>query len=87
MLPQRDLTDQQKSELCDISKRCHSVLEELNKKLNEFKELDTKTRSLYGKPQRVWKRLKWDQNDIDRFRSRVGSNILLFNTFLGRISR
>jgi hypothetical protein len=87
VLPERDLTGQQQTELGDVIKRCHSVLKELDKKLNEFKELDAGAKSLDGQPRRVWKRFKWDQKDIEGFRSRIGSKISLLNTFLGRVSR
>lgn len=87
VLPERDLTNQQLNELCDIIRRCRGVLEELNKKLIEFKELDVGRKSSDGKPRRAWKRFKWDQEDIDGLRRRIASNISLFNTFLGRVSR
>jgi peptidoglycan hydrolase CwlO-like protein len=87
ILPERDLTSQQQTELGDIIKRCRDVLGDLDKILDKFKELDTSAKGLDGKPRRVWKRFKWDQKDIDEFRSRIASNILLFNTFLGRVSR
>ena len=87
ILPERDLTGQQQTELGDIIKRCRSVLEGLDKLLNKFKELDISAKGSDGKPRRVWERFKWDQRDIDEFRGRIASNILLFNTFLGRVSR
>jgi peptidoglycan hydrolase CwlO-like protein len=87
ILPARDLTSQQQTELGEIVKHCQSVLEELNKILNKFKELDPVAKGLDGKPRRVWKRFKWDQKDINELRSRISSNILLLNTFLGRVSR
>jgi peptidoglycan hydrolase CwlO-like protein len=83
----RDLTSQQQAELGEIVKHCQSVLEELNKISNKFKELDPVAKGLDGKPRRVWKRFKWDQKDITELRSRISSNILLLNTFLGRASR
>lgn len=87
ILPARDLTSHQQTELGNVVKHCKSVLEELNEILIKFKELDPVAKSLDGKPRRVWKRFKWDQKDITELRSRISSNILLLNTFLGRISR
>jgi hypothetical protein len=87
ILPARDLTSLQQTELGNIVKHCQSVLEELNRILIKFKEPDPIARSLDGKPRRVWKRFNWDQKDITELRSRISSNILLLNTFLGRISR
>ena len=87
ILPARDLTSHQQTELGNIVKHCESVLEELNEIVIKFKELDPIAKSLDRKPRRVWKRFKWDQNDITELRSRISSNILLLNTFSGQISR
>ncbi|PMD63451.1 uncharacterized protein K444DRAFT_556103, partial [Hyaloscypha bicolor E] len=86
ILPARDLTSHQQTELGNIVKHCESVLEELNKIVINFKELDPIAKSLDKKPRRVWKRFKWDQNDINELRTRISSNILLLNTFLGQVS-
>jgi hypothetical protein len=87
ILPARDLTSQQQTELGDIVKHCQSVLDELNKILTKFKELDPVAKGADGKPRRVWKKFRWDQKDATELRSQISSNILLLNTFLGRISR
>jgi hypothetical protein len=58
VLPERDLTSQQQTELGDIIRCCRGVLEDLDKALNKFKELDISAKSLDGKPRRVWKRFK-----------------------------
>jgi len=87
VLPQRELGNQQKTELNGIAQGCRNVLEELEQTLNKYQELDSSVKGFGGKSRRVWKRLTWDQKDIDGFRSRVTSNIILFNTFLGRIAR
>jgi len=87
VLPQRDLSNQQKTELDGIAQGCRNLLEELEKTLNRYQELDSSAKGSGGKPRMVWKRLKWNQKHIDGFRSRVTSNIMLFNTFLGRMTR
>ena len=87
ILPARDLTSHQQTELDDIVKHCRCILDELDKILTKFKELDPVAKGAEGKPRRVWKRFKWDQKDITALRSRISSNILLLSTFLGRISR
>jgi hypothetical protein len=84
---QRDLTSQQKQSLDEIAQGCHNVLEQLNKTLDKYQELDASARGINGKSRRVWKRLQWDQKDIDQFRSRITLNITAFGTFLGQITR
>jgi hypothetical protein len=39
------------------------------------------------KLKRVWKRLKWEPEDIRELRSRITSNVNLLNTFNGRLNR
>jgi hypothetical protein len=87
VLPQRDITDQQKTELDGIAQECRSVLKELEDTLDKYQDLDPNTKGIAGRSRRVWKRLKWDQKDIDGFRSRITLNITLFDAFLGRITR
>lgn len=87
VLPQRDLTPQQRTEVEDITRGCRDVLEELEVTLDKYQELDPNFSGPGGRSRRVWKRLRWDQKAIDGFRSRITSNVLLFNTFLERISR
>jgi hypothetical protein len=36
---------------------------------------------------RVWKRLNWKPEDIEKLRSRMGTNIGLLNAFNGRLTR
>jgi hypothetical protein len=87
VLPQRDLTGWQRRTLNEIAQGCHNVLEQLNKTLDKYQELDSSTMGISGKPRKVWKRLQWDQKDIDQFRSRISLNISAFCTFLGQITR
>lgn len=84
---QRDLTAQQKQSLGEIAQGCQSVLEQLNKTLDKYQELDSSAKGISGKSRRAWKRLQWDQKDIDQFRSRITLNISAFDTFLGQITR
>ena len=87
LLPKQEITGQQETELNGISERCCNILEELDKALDRYQELDSRANSFGGKSRRVWKRLTWDPKDVDGFRSRITSNVLLLNTFLGRLTR
>ena len=86
ILPQRDLTLQQKKELDEIAQGCYDVLKKLEETLDKYQELDSGAKGISGKSRKVWKRLQWDQKDIDQFRSRITLNISAFDTFLGRIT-
>jgi hypothetical protein len=86
VLSQRQLTSQQTTELDNIAQGCRNVLEELEETLDSYKELASSAKSLGGKLRRLLERLKWDEKDIDGFRSRIASNAILFNTFLEQIN-
>ena len=87
VLPQRDLSQQQKKDLDDIARGCLDVLNQLKEKLEKSQELGSKGKGISGKSRRMWERFQWDQAEIDQFRNRVGLNITAFGTFLGRITR
>jgi hypothetical protein len=84
---QQDLTGQQKHSLDEIAQGCCNVLEQLNKTLDNYQELDSSAKGIRGKSRKVWKSLKWDQKDIDQFRSRITLSISAFDAFLGQITR
>ncbi|OAP55828.1 hypothetical protein AYL99_09980 [Fonsecaea erecta] len=86
VLPQTELPDQEKAGFGQVIQSCKEVLKELQETLDKYQELDSTTRDFAGRSRRVWKRLKWDQKDIDRLRSRVTSNVSMLTTFLERIS-
>ena len=87
VLPQRDLSDQQKANLEEISQGCKEVLKDLEDMLDRYQELDSKMSGPGKRSRRVWKRLRWDQKAIDRLRSQIVSNILILDTFQGAIDR
>lgn len=87
VLPRRSLTCQQHVKLDSMVVRCRSVLDELNKMLVTYRELDPDAKPSGRRLQKTWKRFIWDQSYIDNFRSRITTNVLLFNTFLEQINR
>jgi hypothetical protein len=86
-LPERELTSQQVTDLQDIAEGCRSVLNALRQTLEKYQELETSPKDLGKKARRVWKRLKWEPEDIKEFRSRIVSNIALLNAFQGKLTR
>ncbi|OBT62104.1 hypothetical protein VE03_09005 [Pseudogymnoascus sp. 23342-1-I1] len=86
VLPERELTSQQETELEGIVQGCRDLLEELKITLDRYQELDSGAKGSSERSRKVWKKLTWDQKDIDAFRSRISSNIMLLNTFLGLIT-
>ena len=73
----------------DITAGCRNVLEGLKDTLGKYQELDSNSndRTFARKARRVWKRVKWEPDDIREFRSRITTNITLLNGFNGRITK
>lgn len=87
ILPERELTSQQKIELHDITDGCRNVLDKLEKTLGKYRELISVPESVDQRVKRIWKRLKWEPEDIRELRSRISSNITLLNAFNGKLAR
>ncbi|MCJ1474762.1 hypothetical protein MMC13_003422 [Lambiella insularis] len=58
---------QEKEHLEDITESCPNLLGELEKTLDKYGELQSKTTSAGKKVRRAWKRLKWEPEDIRNF--------------------
>ena len=58
VLPQRDLSSQQKKDLEEIARGCHDVLKQLKEKLEKNQELHSKAKGISGKSRKMWKRTK-----------------------------
>lgn len=70
----------------EIADGCSNVLDKLEKTLDRYGELKSSPESVGKKVKRVWKRLKWEPEDIRELRSRIVANIILLNTFQGRLA-
>ncbi|KAF2175317.1 hypothetical protein K469DRAFT_756296 [Zopfia rhizophila CBS 207.26] len=82
VLPQRDLTSQQKTELDEIAQAGHNILKDLNQTLDKYQEIGPDAKSLSGKSRRVWKRLQWDQKEIDQYQNRITLNVSALEIWL-----
>jgi hypothetical protein len=87
VLSEPDLSTQQKTELREIANGCYNVLKKLEETIDKYGELKSGSGGVGKRVKRVWKRLKWEPEDIKELRSRIVANIILLNTFQGRISR
>ncbi|KAJ9217078.1 hypothetical protein DTO166G4_1133 [Paecilomyces variotii] len=81
-LSNTDLSNQQRLELQNLAESCRDVLVEIEKMISRYYQLDT-SHGIKG----VWKRLKWEPDDVRDLRNRICSNISLLNAFNGRITQ
>ncbi|KAJ5159576.1 uncharacterized protein N7482_006580 [Penicillium canariense] len=86
--PEESLDMPQLKSLNSVSRTCLGVLEEVGQTLDKYQELagDRKSHSLKGFSIRVWKGLKWDQGEIDDFRSRINASTDALNLLLTGIN-
>jgi 5'(3')-deoxyribonucleotidase len=73
--------------LHDIVDGCRNVLNKLERTLDNYRELSLGSKSIGKRAKKVWKRLKWEPEDILELRSRISSNIALLNAFNSRLTR
>ncbi|KAN0102723.1 hypothetical protein V8E51_011036 [Hyaloscypha variabilis] len=85
-LSEHELNDHQQARLQEISSNCRNVLNEVEETASKYQELEYKGGSMSTKVKKIWKRLKWEPEDIRELRDRIISNVLLLSTFLGGIS-
>lgn len=87
LLPEQELTSEQQVQFREIAEGCCNVLKSLEDTLKKYQELGSNPKTFGRKARRVWKRLKWEPEDIKELRSRIVTNIALLNAFQGRITR
>lgn len=81
------LSSQQTIQLSTLVKGCKQVLEDLDGKLKKYEGLDTHASSLGPKTGSLWKKLKWDQSEVDALRSRLISNNTSLEIFYSGLAR
>jgi hypothetical protein len=85
---QHALTDWQKKSLAPLLEGCHDLLITLGKVVDDNYYLNaSNVHGTRDKSRRVWKRLKWEPDDIQELRSRVTMNVGLLNAFNGSLIR
>jgi Cdc6-like AAA superfamily ATPase len=71
----------------DIDKGCRNVLDDLQRIVDKYSELSSESGSVGKRIKRVWKRLKWDPEDINKLRSRISTNISFLSAYNGILTR
>ncbi|KAJ5899947.1 hypothetical protein N7495_004691 [Penicillium taxi] len=81
------LSNKQRAELQEIADGCQNFLTEIEKTIESYMELKLNQGVGKNAVKRVWKRLKWELDEIHSLRSRLSSNIILLNAFNGHITQ
>jgi hypothetical protein len=81
---ERYLSPEDKKGLQTIRDSCQNILEELERTLNKYTELEVPQTGVSRTVKRVLKRLSFDPEYIRNLRSRANDNISLLNVFISR---
>ncbi|RHZ64367.1 hypothetical protein CDV55_104908 [Aspergillus turcosus] len=81
-LSSNSLSDEQEKELQEIASSCRNVLAGIEKTIERYSAINAPHSF-----KRVWKRLKWEPDDVRDLRNRLCSNIGLLNAINVRITR
>lgn len=82
-----DLSEAQAKSLHDIRESCQHVLEDTQKTLNKYSSLASKSADFRERAKRVWKRVKWEPDEVRDLRSRISSNVTVLNSFTAAHTR
>jgi hypothetical protein len=87
VLLEQEPNSQEKTDLKGIVDGCRNVLDELERTLDKYSELESKQKSVGKRVKRAWKRLMWEPEDIRALRGCINSNAILLNVFSARFTR
>jgi hypothetical protein len=87
VISEHELNDHQKTNLREISSSCQNVLDKLEQTLDKYRELESRPGHPGERMKRIWKKLKWEPEEIRELRDRITANVALLDAFLGRLSR
>lgn len=83
-LDEEELNDQQKDGVNQVIQSSDIILRDLDSRLQKFHVLaKDSTPDWKDRMRQAWKRIRWDQVEINNFRSRMVSNISLLNVIIG----
>ncbi|KAL3477687.1 hypothetical protein BJX99DRAFT_225932 [Aspergillus californicus] len=84
----KEFDSRQIDEVNKVIKGCQNVLGDLESKLNKLHVLaNDSTPDWKGRVQQTWRRIRWDQTEVNSYRSRIVSNISLLNLIIGNINK
>lgn len=86
-LNEHDLSDAQMKRLCEIRESCRHVLEGTQRTLNQYSSLESQGANTRERAKRIWKRVKWEPDDVRDLRSQITLNVNFLNSFIAASTR
>ena len=81
-----ELSNEQKANLSTLIKGTEDLLKEIASKIDKYESLGERPLTIGNKAQKAWKKIRWDQDAIEGYRSRIISNTNLLNTFISGLT-
>lgn len=76
-----ELSNEQKANLSTLIKGTENLLKDIASKIDRYESLGEKPLTIGSKAQKAWKKIRWDQDAREGYRSCIISNTTLLNTF------
>ncbi|KAL4782320.1 ankyrin repeat-containing domain protein [Aspergillus varians] len=87
-LDETEFDSKQRDDLNKVIQSCQDVLRDLEAKLNKMHILaNDSTPDWKGRVYKTWRRVRWDQDEVNNSRSRIVSNISLLNLMVGNANK
>jgi hypothetical protein len=77
----------EREKLQTISDDSICLLNDLLARLDKYREIGTSSKSMAQRAKKAWKRLNWDQDDVQDFRGRLSLNLDLLNSIERQLYR
>jgi len=74
------------SNLRTARSECLDLLDEMNKLIKKYAELESVSSGFRDRSRRVWQRLKWNSADVQKLHLRLTANITLLSASYGELS-
>ncbi|KAH7130524.1 hypothetical protein B0J11DRAFT_578054 [Dendryphion nanum] len=89
LLQQSNVPSNRQKPLADILAGCYDLLLDLNSHMRKFPQLDINFKEPKSAGQRLkiaWKRVRWDPQNVDEWRSRISSNVSFLQSYLSQLN-
>jgi hypothetical protein len=86
VLSEEELDPRRDDNMRGILTACHSLFNDIALFVDKNSVVESKQSTTSSKARRVWKRLKWDPNDVNELRARISSQVAVLHAFVSNIT-
>jgi hypothetical protein len=86
-IPWDDISDERKQDVLSLAKGSRDILTDWEKVVKRSGVIGNSANSFGAKAKKVWKRFRFDEQEVVELRTRIISNTTLLNTFTATLAR